>query len=97
MIQGAVYNVLDYGADPTGIASSTAAIQAAINAAAATVGTPLAGASGGGVIYFPTGVYLSGALTISNPFVSNTTTVPMLLVGTSLPVHTVLLSLKSLG
>lgn len=66
MIQGAVYNVLDYGADPTGIASSTAAIQAAINAAAATQGA----ASGGGVVYLPTGVYLSGALTISNPFVS---------------------------
>jgi hypothetical protein len=70
MITGAVYNVLDYGADPTGATSSTAAIQAAINAAAATVGTPLAQASGGGVVYFPTGVYLSGSLTITSPFVS---------------------------
>ena len=70
MIKGAVYNVLDYGADPTGTTSSTTAIQAAINAAAATVGTPLASASGGGVIYFPTGVYLSGALTITTPFIS---------------------------
>jgi hypothetical protein len=31
MIQGAAVNVLDYGADPTGVADSTAAIQAAIN------------------------------------------------------------------
>jgi hypothetical protein len=32
MIEGASANVLDYGADPTGVADSTAAIQAAINA-----------------------------------------------------------------
>lgn len=32
MIQGAVTNVLDYGADSTGVADSTSAIQAAINA-----------------------------------------------------------------
>jgi hypothetical protein len=31
MIKGAAANVLDYGADPTGVADSTAAIQAAIN------------------------------------------------------------------
>ena len=35
MINGAPINVRDYGADPTGSADSTAAIQAAINAAAA--------------------------------------------------------------
>lgn len=70
MIQGAVYNVLDYGADPTGTNSSTAAIQAAINAAAATVGTPFPGASGGGVVYLPAGVYKSGELSITSPFVS---------------------------
>lgn len=70
MIKGAVYNVLDYGADPTGTNSSTTAIQAAINAAAATVGTPFPAASGGGVIYFPAGVYKSGALTITSPFIS---------------------------
>lgn len=33
MIEGAPANVLDYGADPTGVADSTAAIQAAVNAA----------------------------------------------------------------
>jgi polygalacturonase len=32
MISGAPYNVLDYGADPTGVADSTAAFQAAIGA-----------------------------------------------------------------
>lgn len=37
-------NVVDYGADPTGVSSSSAAIQAAMNA--------------GGPVYFPAGVYL---------------------------------------
>lgn len=32
MIQGAPVNILDYGADPTGVADSTAAIQAAVDA-----------------------------------------------------------------
>lgn len=40
-------SVLDFGADPTGVADSTAAIQAAIN----SLGT------NGGSIYFPVGVY----------------------------------------
>jgi len=35
MIQGAIFNVDDYGADPTGVANSTSAIQAAIAAAEA--------------------------------------------------------------
>ncbi len=35
MIQGAIFNVDDYGADPTGVADSTSAIQAAIDAAEA--------------------------------------------------------------
>jgi parallel beta-helix repeat protein len=47
MIQGAVFNVLDYGADPTGSADSTSAIQAAINAAQNGVST----------VYFPAGTY----------------------------------------
>lgn len=33
MIDGAVANILDYGADPTGVADSTSAIQAALDAA----------------------------------------------------------------
>ena len=47
-------NVLAYGADPTGVADSTAAIQAAIDATPTGTGysTP-----SGGVIIFPTGIY----------------------------------------
>jgi hypothetical protein len=45
MIQGAVTNVLDYGADSTGVADSTSAIQAAINATRT------------GTVYFPKGNY----------------------------------------
>lgn len=46
------YNVLDYGADPTGVASSRSAIQNAIDDAEA---------NGGGVVIIPTGNYLSDA------------------------------------
>jgi len=46
MIQGESINVLDYGADPTGVADSTVAIQAAVNAKNGFV-----------AIYFPTGTY----------------------------------------
>lgn len=44
MIQGAVINVLDYGADPTGVADSTAALQTAMNLT-------------GRMVYLPTGTY----------------------------------------
>jgi len=44
MIEGAVANVLDYGADPTGATDSYAAIQAAVNAADA--------------VFIPTGTFL---------------------------------------
>jgi len=40
MINGAVINVLDYGADPTGVADSTAAIQAALDSGASEVFIP---------------------------------------------------------
>lgn len=54
------FNVVDYGADPTGTNDSTTVIQSAINAVP----------SGGGVVYFPAGTYkLSSALTVN----SNTT------------------------
>lgn len=43
MIEGATANALDYGADPTGVADSTAAIQSAIDA--------------GYMVYLPAGVY----------------------------------------
>lgn len=65
-ILGPVHNVvIDYGADPTGATDSTAAIQAAIDAA---------GAAGGGVVFLPAGGYRvappedrSAALLINRP------------------------------
>jgi hypothetical protein len=45
MVEGAVANVLDFGADPTGTADSTLAVQAAVD-------------SGAGAVYFPAGTYL---------------------------------------
>ena len=51
MIDGAPVNVLDYGADPTGVADSTAAIQAALD-------------SGAHDIYLPEGTYLFSTLTV---------------------------------
>lgn len=49
MITGAPFNVLDYGADPTGLTNSRAACQSAIDAAQAV---------GGGIVLFPEGTYL---------------------------------------
>lgn len=46
-INGNVVSVLDYGADPTGVADSTAAIQAAIDSLGTSAGT----------VYFPSGVF----------------------------------------
>jgi hypothetical protein len=63
MITGAVYNPLDYGADPTGISNSSPAIQAAINAAIA---------DGGGEVFIPAGRYiLSTSLKIQNTYTNN--------------------------
>lgn len=45
---GEIYNVTEYGADPSGSVDSTTAIQNAINAA---------GEAGGGVVYLPAGTY----------------------------------------
>ncbi len=45
---GATFDVVDHGADPTGLADSTSAIQAAIDAAAA---------AGEGIVWFPAGLY----------------------------------------
>jgi hypothetical protein len=50
MINGAVFNVLDYGATGDGTTDDTAAITAAYDAAYTT-------ANGPGVIYFPKGIY----------------------------------------
>lgn len=52
MIEGASANVLDYGADPTGVADSTSAIQAALD-------------SGAGSVYLPEGTYLFSTLTVN--------------------------------
>ena len=49
MITGAEVNVLDYGADPTGLTDSRAAIQAAIDFAAA---------NNGGIVFVPSGSYV---------------------------------------
>jgi hypothetical protein len=58
MIQGAVANVLDYGADLTGVASSSAAIQAAIDS--------------GNSVYVPNGTYLiTTPLVVTDSFRGN--------------------------
>jgi hypothetical protein len=54
MIDGAVFNVLDYGAVGDGVADDTNAINAAITAAA------------GGTVYLPQGTYLVGNLNAFN-------------------------------
>ena len=56
MIEGAPFNVLDYGADPTGSADSTAAILLAVAAGGSNC-----------AIYFPTGTYkVTSQILISN-------------------------------
>jgi hypothetical protein len=52
MINGASLNVLDYGADNTGVSDSTSAINAALAAAGAMTPTR-------GVVYIPTGKYIT--------------------------------------
>lgn len=60
MIEGATFNVLDYGADSTGSNDSSSAIQAAITAAGY-----------GGCVYFPKGTYKVNS-TIDVPAVNST-------------------------
>jgi len=64
MISGAYANVLDFGADPTGINDSTSAIWSAIISLRAnpvsildTIGGNIITAYSSGVVYFPPGVY----------------------------------------
>lgn len=64
MINGAVANVLDFGADPTGAQDSTAAVWAAIQSLRAnptqildTIGGNIITAYSSGVVYFPSGTY----------------------------------------
>lgn len=63
MITGAVVNVLDFGADSTGVADSAAAIQAAIDSLPASTasGDPASYKTGGGTVYLPKGTYLISA------------------------------------
>lgn len=68
MISGAQVNVLDFGADPTGLTDSTAAIQAAINYVESLF------VNSGNLSFtiptlvFPNGTYLATGLNISKPF-----------------------------
>jgi len=55
MISGSAVNVLDYGADLTGVADSTSAIQAAFTAAIAA----------GNNVYYPAGIYKQGPVTLT--------------------------------
>lgn len=48
-------SVIDFGADPTGVLDSTAAVQSAVNASG----------NGSGVIYFPQGVYVISSVTVN--------------------------------
>jgi len=64
MIQGAPLNVLDFGADPTGVADSTNAFNNAINV--------LRAATNGGALYVPVGTYLVTSINATNlGFVTN--------------------------
>jgi polygalacturonase len=56
----AIFNVSNYGAHNDGSASSTEAIQAAIQAA---------NAAGGGTVYFPAGNYVTGPIALTNNLV----------------------------
>ena len=71
MITGAPVNVLDFGADPTGIADSAPAIQAAIdyaNTANQTGASPYGYART--TVVFPAGVYLCKSTLTFKPFIN---------------------------
>ena len=61
MINGAPANVLDFGADPTGVADSTTNIQAALNSGAKVISIPNGTYKLTGSIYIPDGATLKGA------------------------------------
>ena len=64
MIQGAPLNILDFGADPTGVADSTSAFNNALN--------ELRAATNGGALYVPVGTYLVTSINATNlGFVDN--------------------------
>ena len=51
------YNVLDFGADPSGVALSTKAIQSAIDSCTKV---------GGGTVIIPEGIYTTGPITLKS-------------------------------
>ncbi len=55
-----VFNVCDYGADPTGTTECSAAINACIAAASAAGFSSIPGGAGFATVYFPAGTYLVG-------------------------------------
>ena len=61
------FNVVEYGADPTGVNDSTGAIQAAINAAA----PKSYGAAG--TVFFPPGIYLVSSPLTVGPYLTGST------------------------
>jgi hypothetical protein len=74
MINGSPFNILDFGADPTGQTDSTTAIQNAINAASAA--TPIGNSSSGSTgnarttLFFLAGVYVISSTLAIQPFVN---------------------------
>jgi len=74
MINGSPFNILDFGADPTGQTDSTTAIQNAIDAAVAAtpVGSSSSGSTGKAMttLFFPAGVYVISSTLAFGPFVN---------------------------
>jgi len=69
MIEGAVVNVLDFGAVADGVTDDSAAIQAAIDAlpVSTAINDPATYASGGGSVYLPKGTYaIASSITITH-------------------------------
>lgn len=74
MINGSPFNILDFGADPTGQTDSTTAIQNAITAASAAnaIGSSTTGSTGNArtTLFFPAGVYVISSTLAFQPFVN---------------------------
>jgi polygalacturonase len=56
-LPGRIFNIANYGANGDGVATNTAAIQAAINAASG---------AGGGIVEVPAGIFLSGPIQMAS-------------------------------
>lgn len=98
MIQGAPVNVLDFGADPTGVANSTAAIQAAIDSiSAGVVILPIGTYKTVATINMKNGVSLVGAGSYAT-VIQNITTAAIITVNTGTDVRSAqLVGIKLLG